>query len=220
MSGSGSSGSGFSGSSSGFGSTSSGSSGSGFTGSSSSFTGSSGSTSYSTTNRSSSKSSTGKVVPQPSDPFQSYYVNPYSYGVTTGTSTTATASFGTPLYGTVNTPTTTTSSVSGAGTGAGGFTTVGMRRAPSFTTTLGFAPPAAPVAGQLQTVVRGLLERSSGLASGDIEVLVVGSGVILRGRVASDSERRLAEGLVWLTPGVREVRNELTVPGLRPKATP
>jgi osmotically-inducible protein OsmY len=36
--------------------------------------------------------------------------------------------------------------------------------------------------------------------------------VILRGRVADDDERRLAEGMVRMEPGVREVRNELIIP--------
>ena len=35
--------------------------------------------------------------------------------------------------------------------------------------------------------------------------------MVLQGVVASDKERRLAEGLVRVTPGVRDVRNELVV---------
>jgi osmotically-inducible protein OsmY len=33
--------------------------------------------------------------------------------------------------------------------------------------------------------------------------------VTIRGKVASDDERRLAEGLLRLAPGVRAVKNEL-----------
>jgi len=101
-----------------------------------------------------------------------------------------------------------------------GFTTVGMRRAPAFSTGIGFAPPPAPAPAKLQTELRGVLSRSSMLSSGDIQIVVNGPTVILRGRVGSEDERRLAEGLVWLTPGVHDVRNELRLPALQPKATP
>jgi osmotically-inducible protein OsmY len=47
-----------------------------------------------------------------------------------------------------------------------------------------------------------------------------GSTVVLRGSVRDDHERRLAEALVRLTPGVRAVRNELTAPGGSPSAGP
>jgi osmotically-inducible protein OsmY len=42
-------------------------------------------------------------------------------------------------------------------------------------------------------------------------VEVDGQTVILKGKVPSEDERRLAEGLIRLTPGVRAVRNELIV---------
>jgi hypothetical protein len=38
-----------------------------------------------------------------------------------------------------------------------------------------------------------------------------GSATVLRGRVANDDERRLAENMLRLS-GVREIRNELQVP--------
>ena len=57
-----------------------------------------------------------------------------------------------------------------------------------------------------------MIARSSSLASArSIQVLVDGGVVLLRGRVNDERERRLAENLVWLTPGVGEVRNELQV---------
>jgi osmotically-inducible protein OsmY len=37
--------------------------------------------------------------------------------------------------------------------------------------------------------------------------------VVLRGTVTSDDDRRLAEGIVRLEPGVRVVRNELQLAG-------
>ncbi len=44
-----------------------------------------------------------------------------------------------------------------------------------------------------------------------IQVTVVGETAILRGRVASARDRELAENVVRLEPGVRDVRNELVV---------
>jgi hypothetical protein len=244
----GSSGGGFGGSSAGGGFLGSSSgSGGGFSGSSSSsgFTGSSGSTgSYrSGTSGTGTGSSTNQVVPQPSDLFQGYYVNPYRLGLattnssmgslnssssTTGSGTNRTSSqggFGQPLYGTTKTPTTTTtgttSSVSSAG--STGFNTVGTRRAPAYTTTLGFtfAQGPGPVAspGGMQIKLGDVLQRSTMLPGRDLQVVIAGSTVILRGQVADDNQRRLAEGMIRLEPGVREVVNQIRVappaPGLR-----
>ncbi len=50
----------------------------------------------------------------------------------------------------------------------------------------------------------------------DIQVAVEGQTALLRGTVASEEERKLAETLVSLEPGVWEVRNELTVSAQRP----
>ena len=58
---------------------------------------------------------------------------------------------------------------------------------------------------------------SSRLKSKDsIRVASDGNVVILQGTVTNDHERRLAESLVRLTPGVRQVRNELQVRGAAP----
>lgn len=216
-----SSGSGFTGSSSGLGFTGS-SSSTGFMGTSGSFSGTSTGTSRSTSGY--GGSSTNQVVPQASDPFQTYYANPYKFGMstTTGTGSSRTSGqFGTPLYGTVNTPKTTTTST---GTGTGGstnFNTVGMRRAPSYTTTLAFAPPVvAPISAlqvQLGTVFQGTSQLTP---NSNIQVAVDGATVVLRGSVANENERRLAEGMARLEPGVRNVRNELTITAPRPAGTP
>jgi len=72
----------------------------------------------------------------------------------------------------------------------------------------------------LQAELRGVLENVSAISSANIQVVVAGPTVILRGRVADENERRLAEGLVRLTPGVHEVRNELRLPVVQSKATP
>jgi osmotically-inducible protein OsmY len=44
-----------------------------------------------------------------------------------------------------------------------------------------------------------------------VAVQVDGRTVTLRGEVSSDDERRHVESLVRITPGVREIHNELTV---------
>jgi osmotically-inducible protein OsmY len=46
---------------------------------------------------------------------------------------------------------------------------------------------------------------------GNIRVEVDGPTVVLRGTVSDDHERRQAEALARLTPGVRDLRNELSV---------
>ena len=56
------------------------------------------------------------------------------------------------------------------------------------------------------------LAQSSDLDRRDsVHVLMDGQAVVLRGQVADDDERRLVENMVKLTPGVNQVRNELTM---------
>src|SRR5262249_25968089 len=88
---------------------------------------------------------------------------------------------------------------------------------------LGFRPPAAyttsigfkfkPVSSQqLESDLRSVIARSTELAANrNIEVLLDGQTVVLKGTVADLDERRLAENLLRLTPGVHAVRNELVV---------
>jgi hypothetical protein len=92
--------------------------------------------------------------------------------------------------------------------GATGTTTT---RAPTYSAAIDFSyTPVAP--SGLQTSIRQMLIQSNALpSSSNIQVAVDGGTVILRGLVADDHGRRLAEGMVRLTPGVRDVRNELVV---------
>jgi hypothetical protein len=85
--------------------------------------------------------------------------------------------------------------------------------APHYTTSPGFNyRPAGP--NIIQSDVQGMLARSSALSSNrDIRVAVQGPVVVLSGTVASEQDRHLAESLVRLSPGVHEVRNDLTVTG-------
>jgi hypothetical protein len=81
----------------------------------------------------------------------------------------------------------------------------------SYTATIAYSgpPTITPVA---RADLQGLLSRSSALSRpGTIRVDAVGEVIVLRGKVASEDERRLVEGMVRLEPGVHEVRNELEV---------
>jgi hypothetical protein len=133
--------------------------------------------------------------------------------------------FGSPLYATTTSTNISTTNLGtlgnrlgGTGTGlysSGGYSsnsaTSGVRRAPAYTATLGFPyTPATP--SKLQTDVQQKLANSTALTSSrNIQVVVDGSTVVLQGRVADDRDRRLAESLVRLTPGVRDVQNNIEV---------
>jgi hypothetical protein len=107
------------------------------------------------------------------------------------------------------------------------FNTVGQRRAPAYTTTIaygtpfGFAPPTAAPASALQTKMTTVFQGTSMLPNTNFQIAVDGSGtVVLRGQVATESERRLAEGMVRLEPGVRNVRNLITIVAPKAAAAP
>jgi osmotically-inducible protein OsmY len=60
--------------------------------------------------------------------------------------------------------------------------------------------------------VQNILNRSSRLDSvNTIQVAADRGTLVLRGIVKDDHERRLAEAIARLTPGVHELRNELAV---------
>jgi hypothetical protein len=75
----------------------------------------------------------------------------------------------------------------------------------------GVAPLSAP---QLQTDVSTLISTSSTLSGVAGLQAVVGDGgvVLLRGKVADEDEAKLVEGMIRLTPGVKDVKNELEFP--------
>jgi len=141
------------------------------------------------------------------------------------TATQGTIGFGNPLY----TQTTTSSSTLGGsqlstlgGSNVAsrfpGISTFGMRRAPSFVTGMAedFKPSPysslVPPPNQLVENLRSAISRSSSLKNpAAIQLFLQDNTVVLQGVVSSDHERRLAEGLVRVTPGVRDVRNDLKV---------
>jgi len=126
--------------------------------------------------------------------------------------------FGQPSLGTV----TTTSSTGGRG-GLGGTASTSSTAArftpmPSTMSRLTYATvvdfPTTPFNGTaLQAQLQGIIDQSSALRNPrSIQISMDGRTVILRGRVTDEKERRLAENLIRLTPGVRQVQNELEAP--------
>ena len=179
--------------------------------------------------------STGRsTVVNVSNIFSSYFANPYavvSGSIATAGVERANAPFGQPLY------TTTTGGARGArgATGARGTATISQSFNQNTTINIGpgdFTVPArvssavypniafvlatkvpSPAADQLLAEVRSIIERSGSLPSkSGITVSVEGRDVILRGKVATDEERRLAGAILRLTPGLGDIRNELTAP--------
>jgi hypothetical protein len=114
------------------------------------------------------------------------------------------------------------------GSSAGGYgstasSSTAARRVPTYSAILGFSN-ASPVSSGLQNNLQQMLSQSAALPSNrNIQIAMDGSTVVLQGWTADDHERRLAEGMVRLTPGVHDVRNELQVANFGPQrsaATP
>ena len=128
-------------------------------------------------------------------------------------------------------PTASTLSSNGGGGGLGGSGSASIRSTtvtpqtapnrPTYTTYLGFTPDPVPVA-QVSTDLKNALASSSEWAKDNnkpVQVVVDGSVAVLRGTVASDHDRELAERLAAMTPGVREVRNDLKVSSPSPSTS-
>jgi hypothetical protein len=153
------------------------------------------------------------------NPLSTFYVNPMALGLGTGTSQPR---FGAPLYNITSTGQTGTGATRG-GTATlsstssttvpnfPGATSMGVRRAPAYVTTIGFDYPQ-PSVERVQARAQDAIARASKLASRDsILVAMDGETLVLRGSAANERERRLAESLLRMTPGVYEVRNELEI---------
>ncbi len=158
------------------------------------------------------------------NPFYQSYAEPLASGMGSGNTR---STFGVPMF---NLTTTTTGNLTGGGAlgNTGGISAVNFNPSPAtYMTTpyvVGFGIPAnsaavAPtrnlppaVASRLRGEVQQIITQSSALPSkGDIRVSVVGPAVVLQGLVSDEHERRLAEGLIRLTPGVDQVVNQLRV---------
>jgi hypothetical protein len=164
--------------------------------------------------------SSGTVVPSAVNPFLSTYSNPLGIGLldVSGKPTTNKA-FGQPLYSLYSTATTTTATAL-ANSAAFSFNTNGMGRTVVYSATLSDdMPRVVHPNSQLQAVLTDALMRSTSLRQpGAIRLRVVDNGtVVLDGTVASPKEKRVTEGMIRLTPGVRNVVNNLEVTDILPR---
>jgi hypothetical protein len=85
------------------------------------------------------------------------------------------------------------------------------RRFPAYSWSARFqvAPPD-PV--QLRASASAAIANTTALSGrNNIQVALDGQTVVLRGRVADNEERALVENMLRLTPGMRNIRNELSV---------
>jgi len=83
----------------------------------------------------------------------------------------------------------------------------------SYTATIKFDTPVVTPA-QFQANMQGVINRTSAVSNPAGVQVITGpnGGVILRGTARSEDEARAAENVLRLTPGVRDVQNELTFP--------
>lgn len=104
-----------------------------------------------------------------------------------------------------------TGSAGNFGNQATGLTTSTMQRLPAVVVVPDF--DARPVnAGILEEELQRVIERSTTLTSKEnIRVTVGSEMVVMKGQVSDERQRRLAEAMIRLTPGVRNVRNDLEV---------
>jgi hypothetical protein len=226
--------SGFGGGTSGFGGSNSGSNSNFFGTGSNTGSGNTGFTGNSNTfgNSSGGRSGSGGVSNpiNQSNVLYPYFATGFSTAFNSSSLTRTMGSFGQPLYR-ISTPTATAQAVS-TGTasvgGRGGSSSLSSTntsnanfgsviqetaRRPAVAAMLDdtFAVNI-PTGGVLQAELRDILDRSTSLTSQpNISIAVEGRLVTLRGVVPNDHERRLAESLLRLTPGVGMIKNELTV---------
>jgi len=147
-----------------------------------------------------------------------YYLSPYSTGLpnsstTTGSSTTN-KPFGSPLYDTLNTSNS-TANVSRSSNSNSGVASVPptntIRVGPRYTQSLGFKTTAVP-STRMQTELQAIISGSQRLTTGkNMQVVVDGQTVVLRGMAADDHEKALAHAILMMSPGVYDIRNELKV---------
>ncbi len=103
----------------------------------------------------------------------------------------------------------------GGGAGQAGQGQVVNQGAPgiSYTATIKFDTPTVTPA-QFQADLQAVINRTSSLSNpAGVQLTVAPNGrVNVRGRVKDEDEARLVEGLLRITPGVRDVTNELQYP--------
>jgi hypothetical protein len=150
--------------------------------------------------------------------YSTTFVNPTSLGLPSiyatnlGPPSKYTGTMGKGLY--LNNATTSSSSTGSTSTNAGvGFSTQPTPRSPAYYTVLGEGlAPKAYSSTTVQAELRQKFVNSTFFKKGDtIQVEVFNGVVVLRGQVASESERARAEGWMRMTPGVNDVQNQLQV---------
>src|SRR5262249_40038408 len=172
-----------------------------------------------TTARTAGTRGTGTVLsPSANNPFKGTFANPLYSGLGTAvTSTTgarAPGGLASPLYAITTAAAATTGVASATGPSFLGFTTIGMRKVTPYATGLSEELPFTRVGVVTSPNLQQIIDRTSALKGRkNITVGVDGNVVVLRGEVSSERERRLAEGILRLEPGVTEIRNELVVTG-------
>lgn len=166
---------------------------------------------------------------QSSNIFSGYYANPYYQGLGTGQG--APGGFGSPLYNGTGTGTTAggraggTSTLGGLGGSRGGLGGIGGQNSANqsgivipvqvqmtYASEMRF-PTQPPATTRVHTELRSALDNSSMITGKTVQVVTdANNNVTLRGSVKDEDEARLVEGIVRLTPGVGEIKNEITFP--------
>lgn len=155
-----------------------------------------------------------------------FYANPYYQGLISSQTNAAPGGFGNALHGT-GTGSVTTGGRGATGTTIGGRTGIGGQNANTqsgivvqlpvqiaYTAQMQFpTPPVAPT--RLQTDLRLAIDGTSMIANPKAVQIITdaNNNITLRGTVKNDEELRLVEGMVRLTPGVGDIKNELTATG-------
>lgn len=163
---------------------------------------------------------TGTSTLQKSNVFASFYGNPYAMGLS---SSSGAGGFGQPTFGTTSTTTTGGGRTGATGTAGrtGGLNSNAANQSGiliplpaqiAYSAQMQFPTPKVATP-RLQADLRGIID-AGGLASpAGVQIVAdANNHVTLRGTVKDDDEKRLAEGLVRLTPGVGTITNELTYP--------
>ena len=83
-----------------------------------------------------------------------------------------------------------------------------------------FDYPKTPAAQMSLAMTRRLSKSLAALSGSDLDVEIRDGTATLRGAVATDHDRRVAERMVRLEPGVWRVKNDLTVPETLPGPPP
>ncbi len=125
---------------------------------------------------------------------------------------TAKGTFGVPLYANTSTNKSTGSGGSSSNTAANGFGSMGQRRVAQYMTVPDpevFGP--SPLGQPVSKLGAGLQNSGAFKDAKGFNVVMDGNTYVLQGSVSSDRERRLAEQMLRLEPGVHDVRNEIQV---------